>query len=192
MEGDWSSVSYLLALGAVAGTIEIDNLNSSSLQGDKVLLEFLQRMGSTITVKDNLVSVSSRRLIAIDTDLTDCIDLLPTVAVVAAMAEGTSELRGIARARLKESDRVLSVKQELEKAGVEVLEEANRMTIIGSKPRGAVFNSHGDHRIAMAFSVLGAVSGNTVIEGAECVTKTYPEFWQTLAAIGGKVDINVE
>jgi 3-phosphoshikimate 1-carboxyvinyltransferase len=191
VEGDWSSISYLLALGATAGTVAIDNLNPGSLQGDKVLLGFLERMGAGIRVADTLVTVSEGPLRAIDVDLTDCIDLLPTVAVVAAMAQGTSRLRGIARARIKESDRVSSVKQELGKAGIEVFEDATSMTIVGGRPRGAVFDSHGDHRIAMACSVLGTVTGDTVIEGAECVTKTYPDYWQTLAAIGGKVDINV-
>ncbi len=84
-----------------------------------------------------------------------------------------------------------SVKQELGKAGIQVLEDTNSLTIVGGKPAGAVFGSHSDHRIAMAFSVLGTVTGDTVIEGAECVTKTYPDYWQTLKSIGGKVDINV-
>ena len=191
VEGDWSSVSYLLALGAVAGDIEISNLNSKSLQGDKVLIEFLERMGAHVKVSDNSVSVKKGSLMAIEADLTDCIDLLPTVAVVAGMAKGTSVLRGIARARLKESDRVLSVKDELQRAGVEVVEEKNQMTITGTRPRGAIFNSHGDHRIAMAFSVLGTACGESVIDGAECVAKTYPEYWDVLASIGGKVGIDV-
>jgi 3-phosphoshikimate 1-carboxyvinyltransferase len=191
VEGDWSSVSYLLALGATAGHVSVDNLNPASLQGDKSLLEFMKRMGAAVTVRDSLVSVSRGRLQAIDVDLTDCIDLLPTVAVVAALAEGTSRLRGIARARIKESDRVSSVRQELAKAGIVTVEDANSMTVVGAQPRAAVFDSHGDHRIAMAFSVLATVAGSSVIEGAECVAKTYPGYWQTLVSLGGEVDINV-
>ena len=191
VEGDWSSISYLLALGAVAGDIEIANINPGSLQGDKILLEFLGQMGANVSVGDDAVRVAKGSLKSISVDITDCIDLLPTVAVLAAMADGTSELRGIARARLKESDRVLSVKNELEKAGVEIIEEKDRMMVVGTKPRGAAFQSHGDHRIAMAMSVLGAACGNTVIDGAECVAKTYPEYWQTLSSVGGKVGIDV-
>ncbi len=191
VEGDWSSVSYLLALGAVAGDIEIANVNPRSLQGDKVLVEFLRQMGASVSVGEDEVRVAKGPLKAIGVDMTDCIDLLPTVAVLAAMADGTSELKGIARARLKESDRVLSVRNELEKAGVKVLEEKDQMMVVGTKPRGAVFQSHGDHRIAMAMSVLGAACGNTVIDGAECIAKTYPGYWQTLSSIGGKVGLDV-
>lgn len=191
VEGDWSSVSFLLALGAVAGNVEIVNVNPKSLQGDKVLLEFVERMGAKISVGENSARAENGgALEAINIDMTDCIDLLPTVAVLAAFAKGTSELTGIARARLKESDRVLSVKNELEKAGIEVREESDRLSVVGGKPVGAVFQSHGDHRIAMAMSILGVAVGNTTIDGAECVAKTYPDYWSTVSSIGGKVDIS--
>ncbi len=191
VEGDWSSVSFLLALGAVAGSVEILNVNPKSLQGDKVLLQFVERMGAMISVSENSARVEkSKGLRAINIDMTDCIDLLPTVAVLAAFATGTSELTGIARARVKESDRVLSVKNELERAGIEVREELNRLSIVGGKPVGGIFQSHGDHRIAMAMSILGAAAGNTTVDGAECVAKTYPEYWEILSSIGGKVDIS--
>jgi 3-phosphoshikimate 1-carboxyvinyltransferase len=109
------------------------------------------------------------------------------VAVLAATAEGVSHLTGIERARIKESDRVTAVRKGLERMGISVTEEADRMTITGGKPGGAVIDSRDDHRIAMAFGLLGIVAGNTVIEGAECVSKTYPEFWQELSVLGGKV-----
>ncbi len=191
VEGDWSSVSFLLALGAVSGSVEILNLNPKSLQGDKILLQLVERMGATISVGENSARVEkSKGLRAINIDMTDCIDLLPTVAVLAAFAKGTSELTGIARARLKESDRVLSVKNELERAGIEVREEPNRLSVVGGKPVGGIFQSHGDHRLAMAMSILGAAVGNTTVEGAECVAKTYPEYWDILSSIGGEVDIS--
>jgi len=190
VEGDWSSASYLLALGAVGGETRTENLNGASLQGDRVILDFLKKMGAEVTVAPNSVVVRKARLRPINADLTDCIDLLPTVAVLAALAEGESEFTGIARARLKESDRVASVKSELEKAGVEVHEERDRLMVVGSKPAGAVFDSHGDHRIAMAVSLLGVAVGNTMIEGAECISKTYPEYWDVLAGLGGKVELH--
>ena len=189
IEGDWSSASYLLALGALTGEIMVDNLNPGSLQGDKRLLDSLRQMGVDITIKNTEVIVRRSKLRAIKVDMTDCIDLLPTIAVLAAMAEGTSELTGIARARLKESDRVLSVKEELSKAGVTVRETTDCLTIVGTKPRGGQFDSHGDHRIAMALSLIGVVTGDTVINGAECVSKTYPSFWQELARLGVTVKI---
>jgi 3-phosphoshikimate 1-carboxyvinyltransferase len=188
VEGDWSSASCLLALGAVSGRIEIANLNPASLQGDKMILTFLQDMGAAVEINRHAVTVTKAKLKALRADLTDCIDLLPTVAVLAAVAEGTSEFTGIARARLKESNRVTAVKEGLERMGVKVIEERNKLTIVGSTPRGAIIDSMNDHRIAMAFSVLGTVVGGTVIEGAECVNKTFPQFWDILESTGGKLE----
>jgi 3-phosphoshikimate 1-carboxyvinyltransferase len=187
VEGDWSSASYLLALGALAGEVEVNNLEMDSLQGDRMLLQFLREMGAAIVTGRNSVIVIQSKLTAIKTDLSDCIDLLPTMAVLAAAAEGVSEFTGIERARIKESDRVAAVKEGLTRMGIRVTEETNRLMITGGKPKGALIDSKGDHRIAMAFSLLGTMVGNTVIDGAECVTKTYPEFWNVFKNLGGKV-----
>ncbi|MFC1946634.1 3-phosphoshikimate 1-carboxyvinyltransferase [Chloroflexota bacterium] len=187
IEGDWSSASYLLAAGAVAGDIEVKNLNPKSLQGDKVLLDFLEDMGTSVEISNDSIVVRESALRAIKADLTDCIDLLPTMATLAAMAEGTSELTGIARARIKESNRVSAVKAGLEKAGISVIEEKDTLMITGGDINSAVIDSSNDHRIAMAFSLLGLRAGAIEIENAECVSKTYPEFWDILKRIGGKV-----
>ncbi len=188
VEGDWSSAAYFLALGAVSGPIEITNLNPASAQGDKMILNFLRDMGAAVEINRHAVTVRKAKLKALRADLTDCIDLLPTVAVLAAVAEGASEFTGIARARLKESNRVTAVKEGLERMGVKVIEERNKLTIVGSTPHGAIIDSMNDHRIAMAFSVLGTVVGGTVIEGAECVNKTFPQFWDILESTGGKLE----
>jgi 3-phosphoshikimate 1-carboxyvinyltransferase len=187
IEGDWSSASYLLAAGAVAGEIIIKGLNPESLQADKVILDFLEDMGASVEINDKSILVRESALKAVKVDLTDCIDLLPTVAALAAMAEGTSEFTGIARARIKESDRVSAVKTGLEKAGIKVIEEKDKLVITGGKLTGAVIDSSNDHRIAMAFSLLGLKAGNIEIENAECVAKTFPEFWDILKRIGGRV-----
>ena len=192
VEGDWSSASYLLALGAVAGEVKVKNLNPESLQGDKMVPNFLKQMGASVAVRKDTVTVSKSRLKAISADLSDCIDLLPTMAVLAAIAEGTSEFVGISRARIKESNRVAALREGLQKMGVEVKEEGDRLTIIGSRPKGAAIDSKSDHRIAMAFGVLGAAVGDMVITGAECVSKTYPEFWGVLKSLGGEVKIDGE
>lgn len=189
VEGDWSSASYLLALGAVCGEVTVKNLNPQSLQGDKAILDFLRQMGAKVTTDESSVTVGKSRLKAVKADLTDCPDLLPTMAVLAALADGNSELTGIRRARLKESDRVAAMKEGLEKAGVKVKVDENKMTVTGSRPHSAVIDSKGDHRIAMAFSVLGAAAGGIAIEGAECVSKTYPDFWTILKSTGGEVTI---
>ncbi len=190
VEGDWSSASYLLALGALCGEVAVENLTTESLQGDRVILDLLQDMGASVIVNKNSVTVKRSGLNAIRADLTDCIDLLPTVAVLAAVADGVSEFTGIERARIKESNRVASVKEGLERMGIKVIEERNQLTITGAQPKGSLIDSQDDHRIAMAFSLLGSVAGETIIDGAECVSKTYPEFWDVLKSIGGEVKID--
>jgi 3-phosphoshikimate 1-carboxyvinyltransferase len=190
VEGDWSSASYLLALGATLGQVEVTNLNPESLQGDRIVLNLLKDMGARVMVTNNKIVVKKSKLKAITADLSDCIDLLPTLAVLAAVAEGQSQFTGIGRARLKESNRVLALREGLEAMGIPVSEEEDRLIITGSVPRGAAIDSRGDHRIAMAFSLLGLGTGGTTIDGAECVTKTYPGFWDTLKSLGGKVRID--
>ncbi|MBI4187017.1 MAG: 3-phosphoshikimate 1-carboxyvinyltransferase [Chloroflexi bacterium] len=190
VEGDWSSASYFLALGAMCGEVEVGNLNAESLQGDKALLGFLRDMGASVTAAGDSVTVKRSRLKAILADLSDYIDLLPTMAVLAAVADGTSRFAGIDRARLKESDRVAAVREGLERMGIKVVEEKNRLAISGGWPRGSVIDTRGDHRIAMAFGILGLAAGDTAIQDAECVSKTFPGFWETLKSLGGEVETN--
>lgn len=192
VEGDWSSASYLLALGAISGRVEIHNLNRDSLQGDRIMLNLLQEMGARVVATDNKIIVKKSKLTAITADLSHCIDLLPTLAVLAAVAEGRSRFTGISRARLKESNRVLALREGLEAMGIAVTEEENSLDITGSVPKSAAIDSHDDHRIAMAFSILGAHAGGVTINGAHSVAKTYPGFWDTFTALGGKVELNVK
>jgi 3-phosphoshikimate 1-carboxyvinyltransferase len=217
VEGDWSSASYFLALGAISEEgIQIDNLSPASLQGDRVILDYLRNMGVMVRVSGDTLIVSQDRLKAIQADLSDAIDLLPTMAVLAALAEGESVFIGIERARIKESNRVAAMKEGLVKMGINVIEDQDRLTITGLKtPKKAadeygdkdesenkkddkeevarepvVVNCYGDHRIAMAFGVLGVALGGVTIDGAECVAKTYPDFWKELEKLGGKITRN--
>ena len=188
VEGDWSSASYLLALGAISGPVAVTNLNRESLQGDKIMLNLLTDMGARVTLSRDTVTVARSRLKAITADLSQSIDLMPTMAALAALADGVSVLKGIGRARLKESNRVLAVADGLVRMGIRVTEETDRLIITGGEPRGSLIDSHNDHRIAMAFSILGLAVGGTTIDRAECVAKTYPDFWATLKRIGGEVE----
>ena len=190
VEGDWSSASYFLALGALAGEVEVQNLNPQSRQGDKIISIFLRDMGASVEKNQNSVTVRKARLRGIKADLSDCIDLLPTMAVLAATADGASEFTGISRARLKESNRVATVRKGLRRMGVKTVEEGNRLVIVGSTPKGSVIDAKNDHRLAMAFSILGSQAGETIINDAECVAKTYPQFWDESKSIGGKVKID--
>jgi 3-phosphoshikimate 1-carboxyvinyltransferase len=170
-------------------------------------------MGAAVVVSCDSVTVTQSEMKALHADLTDCIDLLPTVAVLAALAKGKSEFSGIERARIKESDRVTAVRENLRKAGVEVTEANDRLVITGLKTPKPVdeskmeeeskegkkaeparapvtIDSYGDHRIAMAFGVLGAALGGFTITGAECVAKTFPAFWDTMKKVGVKAEIH--
>jgi len=188
VEGDWSSASYFLGLGALSGEVTVENLNSSSRQGDKMIIDILRDMGAPVEINGSTVTVRKARLNPIQADLSQCIDLLPTAAVLAAAADGESRFSGIERARIKESNRVAAVKDGLDRMGIKVLEERDQLTITGSSPRGAAIDSHNDHRIAMAFAILGTAVGETIIEDAGCVSKTFPRFWDILKSIGGRVD----
>lgn len=214
IESDWSSASYFLAMGAMSKDgIQIPNLNMASLQGDRILLDLLRDMGAKVTVVGSNVTVKFERLKGIHADLSDCIDLLPTMASLAAVAKGTTELIGIQRARIKESNRVTAVRECLTKLGVIVVEEENRLRIIGRdnfseftdddveeegekvyglerEPGIVTLNSRGDHRIAMGFAIMGAALGDVIIDGAECVSKTYPNFWEDFKKVGGDVTLN--
>ncbi len=192
VEGDWSSASYFLALGALSGEVAVANLNPESLQGDEMIINFLRDMGASVKTGKDSVTVAKSRLKAIQADLSNGIDLLPTLAVLASVADGVSQFTGIARARLKESNRVSALREGLERMGIKVGEERDRLAITGSRPKGSIIDSKGDHRIAMAFSLLGSAVGETIISSAECVTKTYPDFWEVLKGLGGEVKIDGE
>ncbi|MCL2707262.1 MAG: 3-phosphoshikimate 1-carboxyvinyltransferase [Dehalococcoidia bacterium] len=188
IEGDWSQASYLIALGILSGETITTNLNAESLQGDRVALSLIQRMGARFSVRRSSVMAQRSFLHGINADMSNCIDLLPTMAVLAATADGDSHFSNIKTARLKESNRVAALCQELHKMGIRTREEENTLTVIGGRPHGAEIDSHSDHRLAMAFGILGTAVGDTIIHGAECVDKTYPDFWQALTSLGAKVE----
>jgi 3-phosphoshikimate 1-carboxyvinyltransferase len=215
VEGDWSSASYYLALGTASPGIEVENLSTSSLQGDRVILDYIRAMGARVKVSTKAITVSQGKLKAIHANLSDCIDLLPTMAVLAALADGKSEFTGIERARIKESNRVAAMKEGLEKLGIVVTEDRDRLTIVGmltpkvadteeygdkvkeakpveSAPGNVLIDSRDDHRIAMAFGIMGAAIGGITVDGAECVAKTYPQFWDSLKGLGGQLEIDAK
>ena len=187
VEGDWSGAAALLALGAACGEVTAVGLYPDSLQADAAMIDLLERMGAMVECGDGRVTVSRAALVACDARLSEAIDLLPVVCALGAVAHGTTVLTGIARARDKESDRVAAMAEGLAHLGVPVDVTENEMQIRGGVAHGGEVSSAGDHRIAMAFGVLGAAVGDVVIDGAECVSKTYPAFWQALSDLGVEV-----
>ena len=189
VEGDYSSASYLLALIAInGGKAKIKNLFRDSKQGDKYILDILQNMGATIIRGEDYVEIASEgNLKAIDVDLSNAPDLLITVAVLAAMAEGTTNITGVAHARVKETDRIDTTCRELEKLGCKLTEREDGMSITGGVTSGVV-DSHGDHRLAMAFSLIG-LKHDIEITNGEVFDVSFPNFIEAMAELGFELEL---
>lgn len=182
IEGDWSGASCLLVAGATAGSITIRNLNHISLQADLAIIEALARAGAEIITTNSSVTVHGGSLHAFEFDATDCPDLFPALAALAASCEGTSVLTGTQRLTYKESNRAETIAEVFGRLGIGVdLSEENTMRITGGPVSSAVVDSHNDHRIAMAAAVAALSSDDSVvIEGADAADKSYPNFWNDL------------
>ena len=192
VEGDYSSASYLLALIAInGGKAKIRNLFRDSKQGDKYILDILQKMGATIIRGEDYVEIASNGdLKAIDVNLSNAPDLLITVAVLAAMAEGTTNITGVAHARVKETDRIDTTCRELEKLGCKLVEHEDGMSITGGVSSGVV-DSHGDHRLAMAFSLIG-LKHDIEITNGEVFDVSFPNFIEAMAELGFELELENE
>lgn len=192
VEGDYSSASYLLALIAInGGKAKIKNLFKNSKQGDKFILDILQQMGVKIICGEDYVEIESDgKLNAIDVDLSNAPDLLITVAVLAAMADGTTNISGVAHARVKETDRIDTTCRELKKLGCILTEREDGMSITGGVRSGTV-DSHGDHRLAMAFSLIG-LKHDIIITNGEVFDVSFPDFIETMAELGFELELKDE
>ena len=188
----YSACDYTLALIAInGGKAKIKNLFRDSKQGDKYILEILQKMGVTIIRGEDYVEIASNGdLKAIDVDLSNAPDLLITVAVLAAMAQGTTNITGVAHARVKETDRIDTTCRELEKLGCALEEHDDGMSITGGVKSGVV-DSHGDHRLAMAFSLIGLKHDIKITDG-EVFDVSFPNFIESMAELGFELELENE
>ncbi|MBQ5353900.1 MAG: 3-phosphoshikimate 1-carboxyvinyltransferase [Alistipes sp.] len=183
VEGDWSAAAMLLVAGAVAGEVAVKNISTLSKQADVAICDALVRAGAELTSESDMVSAAHRELHGFEFDATNCPDLFPALATLAAAAEGESRIKGTHRLEHKESNRAEAIRTEFGKLGIEVdLSEEDIMIIRGGAIRGGVeVDSHGDHRMAMTLAVAGLLSdGGVTIHGAESVAKSYPDFFETL------------
>ena len=190
IEGDASNASYFWAAAAVTGgRVTVDNVPVPSLQGDAMLVPLLARMGCDINQAGNGITViGAGRLEGINVDMGNMPDVVPTLAVVAAFAEGLTEITNIGHLRIKECDRLHAVVTELTRMGAVVEEFADRMIIHGEGGRnlhGARIETYNDHRMAMSMAVAGLkVPGVRILE-EQCVAKSFPDFWQRFAQLQG-------
>jgi 3-phosphoshikimate 1-carboxyvinyltransferase len=195
--GDFSSAAFLLAAAAITNSkVTIGNLDYEAVQGDRAILMILKEMGVEGKVCPDSIEIegTGNPLEPINVDVKNIPDLVPAIAVLACYAKGTSKITGARRLRLKESDRLLTIQEELSKMGAKITITEDTMTIKGAPLHGAVIDPHNDHRIAMAATVaaLGA-EGETTVEHAECIRKSYPQFYLHIKQlgvdmVGGKLD----
>ncbi len=189
IEPDASAASYVFALAAITGsTVRVAGLGRASTQGDVGFVDVLARMGAEVHVGDDEVMVRGTGVLrGVDVDLTELSDTAPTFAVVAAFAEGPSRATGIGFIRRKETDRIAAVVAELRRAGVDAVEDPDGFVVRppDGGPQAARFATYGDHRMAMAFALVGLRVPGVEIEDPACVGKTFPGYWAMLAAVRG-------
>ena len=188
VEGDYSQGAYFLSADALGSEIAILDLKKESLQGDKEVIDILERMGANIKVNENSLTIDECNLKSTIIDASQCPDIIPTLSVVAALSEGRTEIINAERLRIKECDRLTAVKEELSKLGAKIEEKKDGLIIDGIKEfEGDVeVWSHKDHRIAMSLAIASTRCKSPIIlKDFECVSKSYPNFFKDFKMLGG-------
>ncbi|MEO7983289.1 MAG: 3-phosphoshikimate 1-carboxyvinyltransferase [Bacteroidota bacterium] len=191
VEGDWSSGAFLLVAGAIAGPITIRGLDLTSAQADKAIIDALMAANAGIAMDAKGIQLHPVEMDAFYFDATDCPDLFPPLVALAAYCKGKTTIKGISRLVHKESNRALTLQDEFDKMGVFIELEDDLMIIHGGGiVKGADVHSHHDHRIAMACAVAGLkADSEMVIEEAQAVKKSYPDFYTDLKSLGADVSL---
>lgn len=184
VEPDCSQAGYFWAAAAISGAgIKVKGITKNSRQGDVRFTELLVAMGCEISHEKDGITVSGGQLSAITADMADMPDMVPTLAVVAAFAKGTTVIENVAHLKAKESDRLGSVVKELSKMGVEASCSDTGMMIKGGIPSGAEIDTYDDHRIAMSFALAGLKVPGISIRDERCVEKSFPDFWNVFEGL---------
>ena len=186
IESDASAASYFFAAPAICGgTVRVENISRKSIQGDIAFLDVLQQMGCVVEETDNSILVTRNSpIVGIDVDMRDIPDTAQTLAAIAPFASSPTRIRGIASARVKETDRVSATCAELKRLGVQVEEHDDGMTIYPCQTfQPASIQTYNDHRMAMAFSLIGLRFDGVTIENPSCVSKTFPNFFEVLGSL---------
>ena len=190
--GDWSSAAFFACAAAIMGSeVTLTGLDVKDTQGDKAVLDMLREMGATIGATDDGVTIRGGELLGAEFDLNATPDLLPIMAVTACFAEGTTRLVNVAQARLKETDRISVMREELEKMGADIRELPDGLEITGSKLHAAEVHGWHDHRVVMALAVAGlACEGQTKIDTAEAMSVTFPNFAELMRGVGASIEVS--
>lgn len=188
--GDFSSATFFLGAGAALNAdIEVRGLDMNDTQGDKAVVDYVKAMGAQVDIGEDVIRVRRGELRGVDLDLNATPDALPMMAVLGALAEGTTRLLNVPQARVKETDRIAVMAEELTKMGARIEELPDGLVIEGGALTGASVCGHGDHRVVMSLAVAGmAVSGETTIDTAESAAVTFPNFADLMRSIGANID----
>lgn len=191
VEGDWSGGAFLLVAGAIAGPITVRGLDLTSTQADKAIVDALMDANAGIAIEAKGIRIHQSPMNGFYFDATDCPDLFPPLVALAAYCKGKTTIKGVSRLTHKESNRAITLQDEFDKMGVMIDLEDDEMIIHGTgKVKGADVHSHHDHRIAMACAVAALrASEETVIEEAQAVKKSYPDFYNDLKSLGASVSL---
>jgi 3-phosphoshikimate 1-carboxyvinyltransferase len=185
IEGDASGACYFWAAAALTGgRVTVTNISPDSSQGDVQFLGVLARMGCTVLRDEDGLSVQGGALTGVQVDLADMPDQVPTLAVLAAFAQGETTITGVPHLKYKESDRLNAVATELRKLGIAAHETEDGLVIQGGVPQAAAIDSHGDHRLAMSFAVAGLKTPGLSLRDPDVVAKSFPAFWDFWERIG--------
>lgn len=183
---DWSSAAFpLCAAAIIPSDVLVTGLDVNDVQGDKAILEYLQRMGAAIEVETNGIRVRGGNLRGADLDINATPDALPVLSVLGCCADGATRLGNVAQARFKETDRITVMATELRRFGADVEEFPDGLHLHGGMLTGTRVHGHHDHRVVMALSIAGlAATGTTTIDTAEAVNVTYPDYIETMQRLG--------
>ncbi|MCD4744590.1 MAG: 3-phosphoshikimate 1-carboxyvinyltransferase [Desulfobacteraceae bacterium] len=184
IEPDLSNAGYFWAAGAICKQkIKVLNVSKNSLQGDLQLAYILEKMGCSLAIENDGISICGNDLNGIEVDMSDSPDAVPALAVTAAYATGATLITNVGHLREKECDRIDAVANELKKMQIHVETGNDWIKIHGGSPVGAHIKTYNDHRIAMAFAIAGLVTSNIVIENENCVAKSFPSFWDVFESL---------
>lgn len=192
VEGDWSGGAFLLVAGAIAGPITVRGLDLSSTQADRAIIDALMAANAGIAMDAKGIQLRPIEMDGFYFDATDCPDLFPPLVALAAYCKGKTTIKGVSRLAHKESDRAVTLQDEFDKMGVTINLKGDEMIIHGGgKVKGADVHSHHDHRIAMACAVAALkADSEMVIDEAQAVKKSYPDFYEDLKKLGADVSLN--
>ena len=192
IEGDYSGAAFMLSAGAIKNKVCVKGLNACSKQGDRKIIDILSKFGASVKLGKSSISVRKNELNAITYDCEDVPDLVQIISVVAAFSKGETVLKNVGRLKYKESDRIKAITDMLGSAKIDCYLVENDLHIIGGFPCGGKFFSNNDHRTAMSSTILACyASGNSIIEDAGAVKKSYPDFYSDLKSLGGKFDVDI-